>query len=130
MVFGVVGAIFAAACGGGPGIKKCEPEIGSINGGEEVRIRGSGLRSDLAYTVYLGNVRAPSSVVEGDDTLIVMTPSRPIAGIVDVRVVSGDGKTFLLRGGFSYIDAAEWNPGDTLGGGSSKAGGRKRRVVH
>ncbi|MDJ0762447.1 MAG: IPT/TIG domain-containing protein [Myxococcota bacterium] len=88
------------------GIKDVSPAVGVLGGGEPVTIRGSGFNPNLGLTVYFGNQKADNVVVSSVNKLTVTTPSSPKPTVVDVRVATDDGKEYLIRRGFRYIEKA------------------------
>jgi hypothetical protein len=91
---------------GTPRVKRVYPDFSSLRGDEDVRIEGSGFRTDLGYTVYFGTQRAPSVMVENEGLLVATTPGVESPREVDVRIVADNGKTFLLKKAFRYIDGS------------------------
>jgi hypothetical protein len=90
--------------GTGPTILSITPERGSILGGTEVTLTGSGLSSGEAGVVVDG-VLAPSLTVASDTMLVFTTPSGQQEGaLVDVTVFNGSGHATLPRS-FRYNEA-------------------------
>lgn len=85
------------------------PGSGLLSGGEPVKIKGSGFRSDMGIEVYFGTQKAPEVIVEGEDTLIATTPPAKKEGLVDIRVRTDDGREFLLRKAFRYVESQAWS---------------------
>lgn len=103
----LLGSLALPACSDGTAsIKRVYPNFSSLRGDEDVRIEGSGFRNDIGYTVYFGTQRASSVMVEGESVLIATTPGVDSPREVDVRIVADNGKTFLLKKAFRYVDGS------------------------
>ena len=87
-------------------IKDVSPPTGVLGGGEPVHIRGSGFDSNMGISVYFGNSKSDNVVVNGPEKLTVTTPSSPEATTVDVRVMTDDGRQYVIKRGFRYIEKA------------------------
>jgi hypothetical protein len=85
-------------------IRDIVPAVGVIGGGEPVEIRGTGFRTDLGISVHFGNQKADNVVVSGPEKLLVTTPSSPGPTIVDIRISTDDGREYLLKRAFRYIE--------------------------
>lgn len=102
---GLLASMTAAACSDeAPSVKRVYPDFSSLRGDEDVRIEGSGFRNDIGYTVYFGTQRASSVMVEDEHVLVATTPGVDAPRQVDVRIVADNGKTFLLKKAFRYVD--------------------------
>jgi hypothetical protein len=95
-------------------VHRIDPALGGVRGDEEVRIEGEGFRTDIGYSVHFGPAPAASVIVDGDDSLVVTTPAVDGPRTVDVRIMSDDGRSFVLKRGFRYIDQSGWKPTDAL----------------
>ncbi len=93
-----------AGCEQGFAIKGVSPAVGVLGGGEPVVIRGTGFNPNLGVAVYFGNSKADNVVVSATDKLIVTSPSAGEPKVVDVRIAMDDGKEYLLKGAFRYIE--------------------------
>lgn len=87
----------------GTRIKGLEPAFGNVSGGDTVIILGSGFTHGMA--VQFGKSEVKHVVLDSPSRLRVKTPSGP-EGKTDVVVTRDDGKTFVLRGGFTYRSEA------------------------
>jgi hypothetical protein len=85
-------------------IRDISPATGVLGGGEPVEILGSGFSPNLGLSVYFGNEKAPNVVVSSENKMIVHTPSSREPTTVDVRIATDDGKEYLLRRAFRYIE--------------------------
>ena len=117
--------IFASAliCACGPqelSVRGLTPGSGIIGGNEPVKIEGTGFRQGMGIDVYFGGAKSPAVVVEGNDRLIVTTPSVAKAAIVDVRIQTDQGKTITLRNAFRFVENQNWNLTDGFGGSKTK----------
>lgn len=85
-------------------IRTISPATGVIGGGEPVEILGSGFNLNQGVAVYFGNSKANNVVVSSTKKLMVSTPSVSEPQVVDVRIATDDGKEFLLRRAFHYVE--------------------------
>lgn len=88
-----------SGCDKGVSVSKIEPNTGNVSGGDTVTIHGSGLKPGM--TVHFGKRECQIVVIEAGRKIRVKTPSGP-EGPVDVVVTDENGKTFLIKQGFSY----------------------------
>jgi hypothetical protein len=89
-------------------VGELDPPEGAFSGGEEVVIKGNGFQPGRSgVTVKFGRREATSVVVESADKIKVMTPAGDKSSTVDVSVVFDDGKAFLLKNGFRYVDTTQ-----------------------
>lgn len=100
----MIAGCFFSACEQQFGIKDVSPAVGVLGGGEKVEIRGSGFDPHLGISVYFGNARAGNVVVSNKNTLIVSTPSAAKPQVVDVRISTDNGKEYLIKEAFRYIE--------------------------
>lgn len=122
-------AVFALAGCGDKEMKvhRLDPAFGGTKGDDDVRIVGQGFRTDIGYSVYFGPRKASSVIVEGDDTLVATTPSFDDPRTVDVRIVADDGRVFLMKNAFRFVDQEGWRPSDALDKVSGESDAEKRR---
>lgn len=101
----ILALALAAVCGCEKefGVQRVSPAVGVIAGGEPVEILGSGFQAGMGITVYFGTQKADKVVVKGKDRLTVNTPGAGEAKVVDVRVITDDGREFVLRDAFRYV---------------------------
>jgi hypothetical protein len=101
-------ALALAACSNELKVNETDPSTGTYNGGEEVVIKGNGFQPGRGgVTVKFGHRDAQAVVVESDTKIKVQTPAGDKNSTVDVQVVFDDGKAFLLKNGFHYIDNSQ-----------------------
>lgn len=94
-----------AACSNELKVSEASPATGGTAGGEEVIIEGGGFQPGRGgVTVKFGNHEAQSVVVESDSKIKVMSPAGDRNTTVDISVVFDDGKAFLIKNGFHYVD--------------------------
>jgi len=106
-----------AACGGEGGdlsVTGLEPVAGATAGSQPVKILGSNFRTDIGYTVYFGNKKAPAVTIMDPETLLVLTPEHEQAEAVDVTIRADNGPAFAIRAGYRY----EVQAGPTRGPGT------------
>ena len=85
-------------------IKQLSPPTGVLGGGEPVEILGSGFDHNMGIAVYFGNDKASNVVVSSTRKLLVSTPSCSDPKAVDVRIATDDGKEYLLKRAFRYVE--------------------------
>lgn len=96
----------ALGCGSGgeTQIRNLEPRVGALQGEQTVKITGANFRTDIGYTVYFGNRKAPTVTILDSETLAVTTPNRDAAGSVDVIVSADNGPAWRVKDAFRYED--------------------------
>lgn len=106
---GLFGVLFGlAACSNDLKVQEIEPPQGTSSGGEEVVIKGNGFQPGRGgVSVRFGRREATNVVVESTGAIKVTTPSGEKNTAVDVSVVFDDGKAFVLKSGFQFIDATQ-----------------------
>jgi len=82
-------------------VKSVEPNFGNVAGNDDIIIVGTGFKPGTVMTVQFGKHEARSVVIDSPTRIRVKTPGG-VEGKVDVIVTRDDGKTFVLRDGFSY----------------------------
>jgi hypothetical protein len=101
-VFALLGL---AACSNELKVSEVDPATGTYNGGEEVVIKGNGFQPGRGgVVVKFGRKDAQAVVVESDSKIKVQTPAGDKNTTTDISVVFDDGKAFLLKNAFHYID--------------------------
>jgi len=79
-----------------------EPVAGTVNGSENVLIRGAGFQpGKTSCTVRFGAKEATNVTIVSDEKIQVTTPAND-SGPADVLVTFDDGRTFKLAGAFTY----------------------------
>jgi hypothetical protein len=105
MAAGIVLLVLAlAGCDEGFSLTGISPPSGMLTGGEPVQIEGTGFRSDMGFTVYIGGAKCDNVVVAGSKALTVTTPSAAKVGLVDVRVTTDNGVDLTLPKAFKYVE--------------------------
>ena len=103
----VVLALALAAVSGGCeqefSVRRVSPAVGVVGGGEPVNILGSGFQPGMGITIYFGTNRVEKVVIRGKDKITVNTPSASEPRMVDVRLVTDDGREFVMRDAFRYV---------------------------
>lgn len=82
-----------------PQIQRVIPSQGSVRGGVEVTLLGTGFQSGLV--AMFGDVRSSSTQCWSDSTIVTQLPPSPTSGPV---VVSFEGYTHAVLQFFTYID--------------------------
>jgi hypothetical protein len=104
----VIGLLALGACSNDLKVSEVDPPNGTYSGGEEVEIKGNGFQPGRGgVTVKFGKREAGSVVVESASKIKVTTPAGDKNTTIDVSVVFDDGKAFLLKNGFHYIDTTQ-----------------------
>jgi hypothetical protein len=97
-----------AACSNELKVSEIEPPQGTSGGGEEVIIHGNGFQPGRAgVSVRFGRRDGSNVVVESASKIKVTTPAGDKSTSVDVAVTFDDGKAFVLKSGFTYLDASQ-----------------------
>ena len=94
----------AVGCSEEFAIRTLAPATGVLGGGEPIEILGSGFNNNQGISVYFGNSKATNVVVNSSKKMTVSTPSTGEPQVVDVRILTDDGKEFLLRRAFRYVE--------------------------
>ena len=83
-------------------VNAVEPPTGTVNGSENVTIRGSGFQpGKTSCTVRFGSKEATNVTILSEDRIQVTTPAND-SGPQDVLVTFDDGRTFKLGAAFAY----------------------------
>ncbi len=95
------------------GLGGCEPatmtiegidqNLGVIQGGETVTIRGDGMSTTSPVSVYFGDQKSRAVSVKGTRLIHATTPATEVEGPVDVLIIAADGTQFRITGGFEYV---------------------------
>ncbi len=85
---------------GAPTVVQVDPKTGSMEGGEEVTLRGEGFRDGVV--VRFGGRAATDVRVKDGSTLVAKTPPADEPGPVDVEVLDPGGQKGSLPDGFTY----------------------------
>jgi hypothetical protein len=102
----IVVALSGTACTNETKVSEIEPNAGTYSGDEEVHIRGNGFpRSGV--TVRFGTREAKGVLVESNHTIKAFTPAGDKNTSVDVSLVFDDGRAFVLKNGFRYVDSTQ-----------------------
>ena len=90
-------------------INELEPPNGTYVGGEEILIKGNGFNAGHGggVSVKFGKRDATNIVVESDHSIKVSSPPGDKNTKADITVVFDDGRAFLLKNGFTYLDATD-----------------------
>jgi hypothetical protein len=99
LLLAALGGLLLAGCDSGTKIKSVEPNFGNIAGNDNVVIVGTGFKNGMQ--VHFGKREAKSVVIEGPTRILITSPSG-VEGKVDVTITRDDGKSFVLRDGFTY----------------------------
>jgi hypothetical protein len=95
----------AAACSNELKVSEAEPAHGTYTGGEEILIKGNGFQPGRGgVIVKFGKRDAQSIAVESASKIKVQSPAGDKNTTVDISVVFDDGRGFVLKNGFRYLD--------------------------
>jgi hypothetical protein len=122
-----VALLFVAmpACSNDLKVSEVEPPNGTFSGGEEVVIKGNGFQPGRGgVSVRFGRREAQNVVVESTGAIKVTTPAGDKNTAVDVSVTFDDGKSFVLKSGFQYIDTTQQR--QTMDKAFNAMGGKKQ----
>ena len=82
------------------------PPNGTFTGGEDVELLGSNFpRSGVV--VRFGSKPGTGVIVESDHAIKVTTPPGEKGTAADVTLTFDDGRAFVLRNGFRFVDATQ-----------------------
>jgi hypothetical protein len=101
-----------AGCESGVKITSISPDVGTIAGGEDVILNGSGFKTGLQ--VKFGGAEAKNVVIMGSNQIKANTPANH-KGPCDVTVTFDDGRAFKIANAFRYADPSELMKRDMLG---------------
>lgn len=82
------------------------PNTGTYTGGEDVVLKGANFPRG-GVTVRFGGHEAQPVVMESDSRIHVATPAGEKNTNVDVQILFDDGRGFVLKNGFRYLDNAQ-----------------------
>lgn len=100
--------LFVGACSNDLSVSSIEPNSGTYMGGEEVTIHGRGFQPGRSgVIVKFGTHQAASVSVESTGSIKVQTPAGDKNAGVDVMIVFDDGKAYVLKNGFRYVDTSQ-----------------------
>jgi len=92
-----------------------DPHSGVLGGGEVIKIKGSGFKPGMGVTVYFGDSKAPNVIVDDTATMSVTTPPGRKEGPIDIRVRTDDGREYLLKRNFRYVESGSIQLFDAFG---------------
>ncbi len=106
-------------------VSEVDPPQGTFMGGEEVVIRGNGFQPGRGgVNVRFGRREATNVVVESASAIKVTTPAGDKSTGADVSVIFDDGKAFVLKSAFQYVDTTQQNA--TRNSALNALGGEKK----
>ncbi len=119
-----VALLAQAGCSNDLKVNEVEPASGTYGGQEEVVIHGNGFQPGRGgVSVRFGRREATNIVVESTSAIKVTTPAGDKSTSVDVSVVFDDGKAFVLKSGFQYVDTTQQR--QTMDKAFNAMGGKK-----
>ena len=100
--------LLSLGCSNETRVSELEPGHGIYAGGEEILIKGNGFNPGHGgVTVKFGKKDASNIVVESDRSIRVTSPAGDRNTQVDITVIFDDGRAYLLRNGFKYLDVTD-----------------------
>jgi hypothetical protein len=97
-------ALVGGGCSTETRVSEIEPNFGTFSGGEEVVIKGNAFPRSGAV-VRFGTKEAQPVMIESDNAIKVYTPAGDKGTQADVSVVFNDGRAFVLKSAFRYVDS-------------------------
>jgi hypothetical protein len=98
----------ATQCSTETRVIELEPPQGTYLGGEEILIHGRNFPIGRGgASVVFGRRPATNVVLENDGRIKVTSPSGDKNVEVDITVMFDDGRAYLLKSGFRYLDASD-----------------------
>jgi hypothetical protein len=95
-------------CSNETGVRELEPPQGTYLGGEEILIHGRNFPVGRGgVSVSFGRRNATNVVLESPNGIKVTSPAGDKNTEVDIVVMFDDGRAYLLKNGFRYLDAAD-----------------------
>lgn len=108
LTFSLLGALSLAQCSNETGVRELEPPHGTYLGGEEIVIHGRNFPVGRGgVSVSFGRRNATNVVLESPSGIKVTSPAGDRNTEVDIVVMFDDGRAYLLKNGFRYLDAAD-----------------------
>jgi hypothetical protein len=102
-----VGGVSCTQKGGPLRVDTVEPVQGTVAGGEEITILGSGFQPGKTQAeVRFGRKKSESVIIASDSKIKVVSPPGD-KGPIDVSVAFDDGSMFKIANAFRYVE-----PGD------------------
>ena len=96
----LLAAAVLGGCDSGTRVKSVEPSFGNVAGNDDVVIHGGGFREGMV--IQFGRNQVGSIVIDSPTMIRVKTPGG-VEGKTDVILIRDDGKTFVLKDGFTYM---------------------------
>jgi len=102
------GTLALAQCSNETGIRELEPPHGTFLGGEEIVIHGRNFPIGRGgASVTFGRRAATNVVLENPNSIKVTSPAGDKNTEVDIVIMFDDGRAYLLKNGFRYLDAGD-----------------------
>lgn len=83
-----------------------EPNTGTFVGGEEIAVLGANFPRG-GVVVRFGLKEAKPVVFEADNRMKVLSPPGDRGTNADVTLIFDDGRAFVLKSGFRYVDSTQ-----------------------
>ncbi len=99
-------SLLALGCSKETRVTELEPNTGTFSGGEEVEIHGSNFPRG-GVTVRFGTKEATNVAYVSDGAIKVATPAGDKNTTSDVTIVFDDGRAFVLKNAFRYVDSTQ-----------------------
>jgi hypothetical protein len=101
-----------AGCETGVKVTSITPDYGTVAGGEDVVIKGTGFKAGVQ--VKFCKAEAKNVVILGDNQLKVNSPANA-KGTCEVTITFDDGRAYKVASAFRYMEPSELMKRDMLG---------------
>lgn len=101
-----MGLFFAVACSSEPRFTEMSPNTGAYTGGEEIEIRGNNFPR-TGVVVRFGTKEAGSVAILSERLIKAISPPGDKGTAVDVVLIFDDGRAFIRKQGFRYVDSSQ-----------------------
>lgn len=108
LTFCLLSGLTLSQCSNETAVRELEPPHGTFAGGEEITIHGRNFPIGRGgATVTFGRRAATNVVLENPSSIKVTSPAGERNTDVDIVVMFDDGRAYLLKNGFRYLDASD-----------------------
>jgi hypothetical protein len=108
----LVVALLALGCDGGVQVTSIQPDNGTVAGGEDVFIKGSGFKAGVQ--VRFCKAEAKNLVILADNQIKLSSPANQ-KGNCDVTLTFDDGRSYKVANAFRYVEPGDLMKRDMLG---------------
>jgi len=104
--------VVAVGCETGVKVTSVTPDYGTVGGGEDVVIKGTGFKAGVQ--VKFCKAEAKNVVILGDNQLKVTSPANQ-KGACELTITFDDGRAYKVAAAFRYMEPSELMKRDMLG---------------